>query len=1142
MLVLGTTILIMQAVFMPVGMVYAETTMETGELEQVELPFAENYLEAEKESEPRFIFESNTVTGTVSETINVKFFSDQEVSEAYISLPSEAKISKDDLPKGLSVVPGSLPQEWVLRANQAQTTFSLEVTFEDPGEYEISVQDSIAIIKIVEEDNNEHSIDEVEITEPFDYEKFEAKNDFASVNNELDSGTVIVRTSSEFLNAMNNNHVRTIRLNNSFTVNGNMNNLTRSLTILGQGNTINFASSSITLGTAPARSFLTMEDITIIRTGNGTLISSSNTNSQNWAVNFSNVASGQGNTAGLVNAVNARVTFNSGTNRYTTSSSNVLITSRYLTIENKSQVIVNATSNIYVTRQNESEFIIKDGAKVTWYSTDTVIAMGGTRSRMSVSDEGTEVNISSNRNDSGSDSGVVYLGDGDRNFNISVRNQAKLKIHSTRTTALLIRSEASTFTVDNQSEFHIVTDSVSGNNAALRFRNDGGCTFNITNGSIVKIEKFGGDAPAVRMRSSNNSIIVNGGSEFYIYNAGSSESNNNSNNQGIEYSNGNDQLFELTGEDSRVEIIADFGTAVTMDGRGTISAGRNTIFIARGRTGGANRGIFNTGVSTINLTSPKYFDFRNTRPGGGNIYNVSSSSTFTAVQTSFAVWRNGDNLDRDPFRTWNPLDFVMTGSNFNNIRSTNRPNEFNTSASSLGSNGFTDYSRLSANNAAAVVDELRVPTTADKKIFGHVSIPEAKEYRSAWTGEVTVSVEVEKSDGIVRNFQSQTVGHEIGTNIYGERVGGGWFTVELDDFLEREDQVRVVAAHRGISNNGFPSRPDDIRVAPVDVFPIIPPNAAQFSSEKIGIDSNKLIGYTDEQDAEVTVTHNGEPLNTESVSVDQDGRFTIDLSDVTLATDDEIQVFLRDSEGSAVAAGVVNPPETNNTRGNINPATELTFHDGTFEPATTLLVGDVGPVSPVDPLDPEIEVDPENKPELPEDQGHLSIDFISSFNFDSQAISVHDQTYYAQPQRLLNEDGTVNESEERPNYVQISDRRAENERNGWTLAVTQKEQFKGEENQVLNGARLSLSNQQVITAQGGEAPGLQSIPCTLVPGNRRTLLHAQGSEGAGTWIYRFGDGDTAGESVALNVPRGANPEATTYSSTLIWELSAVPGN
>ncbi|MGG5311110.1 hypothetical protein IGJ16_002836 [Enterococcus pernyi] len=199
-------------------------------------------------------------------------------------------------------------------------------------------------------------------------------------------------------------------------------------------------------------------------------------------------------------------------------------------------------------------------------------------------------------------------------------------------------------------------------------------------------------------------------------------------------------------------------------------------------------------------------------------------------------------------------------------------------------------------------------------------------------------------------------------------------------------------------------------------------------------------------------------------------------------------------------------------------------------------------VTPVDPVDPEVEIDPENKPTLPENQGQLSIDFVSSFNFGSQAISVHDQTYYAQPQRLLNEDGMANETEERPNYVQISDRRSESDRNGWELAVTQQEQFKGKENQALNGASLTLSNQQVVTAQGGTASGMQTVPCELIPGNRRTLLKAQGNEGIGTWIYRFGDAETAKESVALHIPKGANPEATSYSTTLTWELSAVPEN
>ncbi|EPH91442.1 hypothetical protein D922_02693, partial [Enterococcus faecalis 06-MB-DW-09] len=274
-----------------------------------------------------------------------------------------------------------------------------------------------------------------------------------------------------------------------------------------------------------------------------------------------------------------------------------------------------------------------------------------------------------------------------------------------------------------------------------------------------------------------------------------------------------------------------------------------------------------------------------------------------------------------------------------------------------------------------------------------------------------------------------------------------------------------------------------------------------------------------------------------------DGRFTLDLSEVVLEIDDEIQVFLRDAEGSAVAAGVVNPPETNNTRGNINPATELTFRDMTFEQATTLIVGDLGPVSPVDPLDPEVEVDPENKPELPENQGLLSIDFVSSFTFGTQTISAHDQIYYAQPQRLLNEDGTVNETEERPNYVQVSDSRSDYERNGWQLAVTQNTQFSTTDDNQLLGAQLYLMNQQLVTAQDGKEPALQATnPLTLVPGNKRTLLRAEGTEGTGTWIYRFGNAETAKESIALHVPKGATPHAEAYTTTLTWELSAIPGN
>lgn len=202
-------------------------------------------------------------------------------------------------------------------------------------------------------------------------------------------------------------------------------------------------------------------------------------------------------------------------------------------------------------------------------------------------------------------------------------------------------------------------------------------------------------------------------------------------------------------------------------------------------------------------------------------------------------------------------------------------------------------------------------------------------------------------------------------------------------------------------------------------------------------------------------------------------------------------------------------------------------------------------VRPVDPLEPDKEVDPENPPQLPEDQGRFSIDFVSQFDFGVQAISAQDQTYYAKPQRLLAEDGTVLEGEERPNYVQVSDRRSTQERDGWELSVRQNDPFTNRETgEELTGARLILQNQQIATAQGGTAPGLaHTNPMALNPGGaKRTLLKAQGPEGEGTWIYRFGDADSADKSVALEVPRGATPSATSYQTTLTWELSSVPDN
>lgn len=235
------------------------------------------------------------------------------------------------------------------------------------------------------------------------------------------------------------------------------------------------------------------------------------------------------------------------------------------------------------------------------------------------------------------------------------------------------------------------------------------------------------------------------------------------------------------------------------------------------------------------------------------------------------------------------------------------------------------------------------------------------------------------------------------------------------------------------------------------------------------------------------------------------------------------------------------PQEVRFTAG--NEVTAYAFLNGKSATASTVVEKSKRPPNPKDPVNPEEEVQPENPPKLPENQGMLSIDFISQFTFGQQGISTKTKKYYAQPQRLLNPDGTINEAKERPNYIQISDRRSTTERHGWQLSVTQNSQFTNLDDHELAGARLHLTNQQFSSAQGSVEPVLSHQEgVILVPGKTTELVTTKDEQGAGTWIYRFGDQASAGESVALEVPETASPSATIYRTTLIWELSAVPTN
>ena len=1441
MLVLGTTILIMQAVFMPVGMVYAETTMDTEEQELMELPPMKNYLEEEQISYPRFFFTRSRMQGTAEEPLQVTFFSDQEVSEARVFLPEEATLLKDQLPTGISVEEGAQPNEWIVQSKRVQNTFVLPLVVEQVGNYELSVEETTAHLEISEKEETseevpveetessdedeagqeelkeENGIDEEqeneqpaeEVREPVSEAPQEKQTDDAEANEEsevseptaFDGETAEVDTMAAFREAVANPDIGIISVQADLNETAaNILVVDRPLLIQGNGHTLTFGTNGFyfQLEEMTEPTVFRIENATLTKFGVIPLINTTVESSKNWTVELEDITEVNANTMRLASLPEGNIHFTGGVSNFTrTTSTQIFIEAKEIVATNQAEVTisrgnatvffssvtvanpkvtvehgatitittasgtantidlrgenpeillqgngqlgvstvgttatptdatnntvaltglapkiaVNSGSRISITSTlakrgihlagNDAQLLVNNSELSVASVTQAAINITGARSSFSsenstiqlvsttgitmnivgespqiafdsstvsltsttgqrmnligatplVSLSHTEMNLNTSTGrglylqgatpqvlldnsqllmtDTGAAEGMILQG---TDALLSLNNESELEITGAGTgtaenirigntrpelsisggsklivatesenntgvnlsgsdsllnlkdSEILINNhfnhsgmggginitdfsifksrslyyEVSEFTVQNKSKVSITPNNISAGQVLFASNSTASTLLSIDDSELRVVRPFtegtSSTYPVIMLEGGNSNLKVINGGKLYSENEGNGIPANGGTlggNSTFRFRSGSNNIFTVSDRGSEIRLFSHYGTALEASYANTkfnidINVLNQGVFSAEGNTRDNNSAIFDGSRINILFDNPLFLDFRNNRENGGLIFNVASNSNLNGVNSDLAVWRNGADLDGDPDLNLKKIDYSFTGANFNTLSGTSDPEQLNTAV--FGTSGLSAYSRMSSNNGRwAIADELRVPTNADKKIHGRVSLPVGlDDSRPAWDDEAIVTVEVESPSGeTTQEYTAKTVGdtnESPGISIYGEEPRGGLFEIDLEEPLEAGSKVRIIKVEltSGELTDGFEHQ---ILTETVEVFPITPPTPAQFSSSIIAQGSSTIQGMTDNLDAEVTATHNGKPLNTEAITVEADGRFTLDLSEVSLEMEDEIQVFLRDAEGSAVAAGVVNPPETNNNRGNINPATELTFHDITFESATILIVGDLGPVSPVDPLDPEVEVDPENRPELPDDQGLLSIDFVSQFNFGSQSISANEQIYYANTQRLLNADGTVNKEEERPNYVQVSDRRSNDERNGWQLAVTQEEQFAGEKGQELAGAQLGLMNQQLVTAQGGDGPSLQvTNPINLIPGRKRTLIRAEGSEGKGTWVYRFGDAQTADKSVILTVPKGANPEAIKYSTTLTWELSAVPEN
>lgn len=201
---------------------------------------------------------------------------------------------------------------------------------------------------------------------------------------------------------------------------------------------------------------------------------------------------------------------------------------------------------------------------------------------------------------------------------------------------------------------------------------------------------------------------------------------------------------------------------------------------------------------------------------------------------------------------------------------------------------------------------------------------------------------------------------------------------------------------------------------------------------------------------------------------------------------------------------------------------------------------------------PDVEI----PPQVPGTTGPLSIMKAPTMNFGSQVISNQDQTYnmVAEMQKLANpvEDGPT----EVPyvSFAQVQDVRGTNA--GWNLQVRLSDFTSTTQNNRLTGAEIQLLNPRIQYegSNATNAPSAHTSGLTLRPNSSAVpVMTAAAEKGAGVssvvWgnqadlNAQFEDEDTEvveNNAIQLSIPGATAKDATTYRSTLTWELTTTP--
>lgn len=194
------------------------------------------------------------------------------------------------------------------------------------------------------------------------------------------------------------------------------------------------------------------------------------------------------------------------------------------------------------------------------------------------------------------------------------------------------------------------------------------------------------------------------------------------------------------------------------------------------------------------------------------------------------------------------------------------------------------------------------------------------------------------------------------------------------------------------------------------------------------------------------------------------------------------------------------------------------------------------------------------QPEIPGTTGPLSIVNVAHMNFGSQVISNQDKTY-----NMVAEMQPLRETGEMVPYVsfaQVQDVRGTNA--GWDLQVSMSDFTSNTQNSVLTGAEIEFVDSRI--EYGGinqnNAPSNHEAGLVLRPNSAGiSVMKAEMGEGAGASSVVWGDQASLNaqfadeeievvenDMIRLSIPGSTAKDATTYTSTLSWELTSTPGS